>query len=147
MKRMSLRTFGRIVQRVVESLPEDLKPFLDNVVIDVEDEPDPDWLRREGYTEEEIADGAPMYGYFAPMELPGEWSGDVVDLHELPHRIIIFKRPLEDDFPDRRELMLEIRRTVIHELAHHFGYTDRDIDNNPTIEDAPWLFEDDSQPG
>lgn len=37
--------------------------------------------------------------------------------------------------------MREIRRTVIHELAHHFGYTDRDIDRDPAIEDAPWLEE------
>ena len=30
--------------------------------------------------------------------------------------------------PIPRELRLEIRKTVIHELAHHFGYTERDLD-------------------
>ena len=44
------------------------------------------------------------------------------------HRLVIFKRPLEEEFPDRRQLLAEIRKTVIHELAHHFGYTDRDLE-------------------
>ena len=50
------------------------------------------------------------------------------------HRLVIFKRPLEEEFPDPRQLQIEIRKTVIHELAHHFGYTDRDLekfDDNP----------------
>jgi predicted Zn-dependent protease with MMP-like domain len=46
----------------------------------------------------------------------------------LLHRLVIFKRPLEDEFPDRAKLLDEIRKTVIHELAHHFGYTDRDLE-------------------
>jgi predicted Zn-dependent protease with MMP-like domain len=128
MKRMSLERFGRIVVRVLETLPEEFKPYLDNVVVDVEEEPDTDTLRRMGYTEEEIAAGESLYGLFAPLDLPSAWGGDVVDVRDLPHRIIIYKRPLEDDFPDRRELMDEIRKTVIHELAHHFGYSDRDLE-------------------
>jgi predicted Zn-dependent protease with MMP-like domain len=136
---MSLRKFGRIVARVIETLPDKWKRYLDNVVVDVEQEPDAATLRSMDFTEEEIAAGERIYGLFAPMTLPSTWGGDVLDAADLPHRIIIYKRPLEEDFPERRELMLEIRRTVIHELAHHFGYTDRDIDNDPTIEDAPWL--------
>jgi predicted Zn-dependent protease with MMP-like domain len=56
------------------------------------------------------------------------------EMLENPNRIIIFKFPLEDDFPDPRELKIEIRKTVIHEIAHHFGWTDRDLekfDDNP----------------
>jgi predicted Zn-dependent protease with MMP-like domain len=67
-----------------------------------------------------------------------------VNVRDLPHRIIIFKRPLEESFPDRRDLLIEIRKTVIHELAHHFGYSDRDLkrfDNNPDpFGDDPELF-------
>ena len=80
------------------------------------------------WTEEEIASGDSLYGLFAPLELSSNWSGEVLDLHDLPHRIIIYKRPLEEDFPNRSELLDEIRKTVIHELAHHFGYTDRDLE-------------------
>jgi predicted Zn-dependent protease with MMP-like domain len=59
---------------------------------------------------------------------------DGVDFLDNPHRILIFKRPLEDDFPDPQQLRIEIRKTVIHELAHHFGWTDKDLerfDDNP----------------
>ena len=128
MKRMSLRRFGQIVAQVMETLPEEFRPYLDNVVIDVEEEPTAETLRQVGFTDEEIAAGESLYGLFEPMKLPTPWSGDVVSLSDLPHRIVIYKRPLEEDFTDRRELMDEIRKTVIHELAHHFGYTDRDLE-------------------
>ncbi len=52
----------------------------------------------------------------------------------MPHRLVIYKRPLEDAFPNRKQLLIEIRKTVVHELAHHFGWTDRDLerfDANP----------------
>ena len=134
MKRMSLRRFGQVVAQVMETLPEKLKQYLDNVVVDVEEEPDDETLRHLGFTEEEIAEGASLYGLFAPLDLPTAWGSDVLDPHDLPHRIFIYKRPLEEDFPDPRQLRIEIRKTVIHELAHHFGYTDRDLerfDDNP----------------
>jgi predicted Zn-dependent protease with MMP-like domain len=134
MKRLSLRRFGRIVARVMETLPEEFKQYLDNVVVDVEEEPDEQTLRQMGFTDEEIADGETLYGLFAPLDLTTSWGSDVVDAADLPHRIFIYKRPLEEDFPERQELMIEIRKTVIHELAHHFGYTDHDLekfDDNP----------------
>jgi predicted Zn-dependent protease with MMP-like domain len=128
MKRMSLERFGRIVARVMETLPEAFRPFLDNVVVDVEEEPNEKTLRKAGLTDEEIAAGETLFGLFDPLELPAFWSGDAVDTHDMLHRLVIFKRPLEEEFPDRRELMDEIRKTVIHELAHHFGWTDRDLE-------------------
>lgn len=134
MARMSLKEFGRIVAHVMETLPEEFRPHLDNVVVDVEDEPDDRTLVRAGFTEEEIEAGDTLFGLFDPLELPGPWSGDAVDMHSMLHRLVIFKGPLEDAFPDPRQLEIEIRKTVIHELAHHFGYTDRDLekfDDNP----------------
>jgi predicted Zn-dependent protease with MMP-like domain len=130
---MSLERFGRVVVRVLETLPEEFKPYLDNVVVDVEEEPDAETLRRMGYSDEQIAAGDSLYGLFAPLELTAAWGGDVVDVRDLPHRIIIYKRPLEEDFPERRELMDQIRKTVIHELAHHFGYSDRDLERWTTV--------------
>jgi predicted Zn-dependent protease with MMP-like domain len=128
MKRMSLRKFGQIVASVMKTLPKEFGPYLDNVVVDVEEEPDVETLRRQGFREEEIASGESLYGLFAPIDLPTNWGGDVMDLRDLPHRIVIYKRPLEEDFRSRGELMAEIRKTVVHELAHHFGYTDRDLE-------------------
>ena len=134
MKRLSLRRFGQIVARVMETLPEEFQPYLDNVVVDVEEEPDEKTLRRAGFTDEEIEAGDTLFGLFDPLELPTLYSGDAVDLNNVLHRLVIFKNPLEDEFPDRRRLLIEIRKTVIHELAHHFGWSDRDLekfDDNP----------------
>ena len=89
---MSGKEFGRVVRQVMAGLPRELQEHLDNVVIDVQEEPD---------------------------------EGDFLDQ---PHRVLIFKNPLEDEFPDPKALEIEIRKTVVHELAHHFGWTDRDLE-------------------
>ena len=36
--------------------------------------------------------------------------------------------PHEEEFPDRRRLLIEIKKTVIHEIAHHFGWSDADLE-------------------
>lgn len=128
MKRLSMSQFRRVVARVMETLPAEFEPYLHNVVVDVEEEPDFETLRRMDFTVEEIAEGDSLYGLFEPLDLPSHWAGDVVDVPDMPHRLVIYRRPLEEDFPERRQLMIEIRKTVIHELAHHFGYTDRDLE-------------------
>ncbi len=118
----------------MRTLPAEFRPYLDNVVVDVEEEPDERTLRRAGITEEEIAAGETLLGLFDPLALPAMYSGDAVDANNMLHRLVIFKRPLEEEFPNRRQLLIEVRKTVIHELAHHFGRTDRDLmkfDNDP----------------
>ena len=46
------------------------------------------------------------------------------DWAQLPNKISLFRLPLEQDFADPDELADEVRRTVIHELAHHAGIDD-----------------------
>jgi predicted Zn-dependent protease with MMP-like domain len=127
MKRMSLRKFGTIVQRVVAALPPEIKQYLDNVVIDVAEAPSDDDLREAGYTDEEIEAGEMPYGWFIPMPLA---QPDEVNFLDEPHRILIYKYPLEEDFPDPAELRDEIRKTVIHEIGHHFGWNERDMEQH-----------------
>lgn len=124
----------------METLPAEFQPYLDNVVVDVEVEPDLQTLRDVGMSEEEIAAGETLYGLFDPLPLPSLYAGDVVDPADVLHRLVIYKRPLEEDFPERHELLLEIRKTVIHELAHHFGFSERDLDRFEAQEDP---FKDD----
>lgn len=125
---MSRREFKKLVATVMETLPEEFAPFLDNVVVEVADEPDEELLRRAGFTDAEIDEGESLLGFFDPLELPTLWSADAVDSHDMLHRLWIFKLPHEEEFPDPKRLRTEIRKTVIHELAHHFGYTDRDLE-------------------
>jgi predicted Zn-dependent protease with MMP-like domain len=137
---MTRREFKHLVARVMETLPKEFAPFLDNVVVEVADEPDDDLLLRAGLTEEEIEEGESLLGFFDPLELPSAWAGDIVDTHDMLHRLWIFKRPHEEEYPDPKRLRTEVRKTVIHELAHHFGYTDRDLER---FDDNPDPFGDD----
>ena len=134
MKRLSMNQFVAIVQQVIEALPPAIAEHLTNVVIDVVEEPSREFLLEAGLTEEEIDEGDSVYGYFMPLP-----DLSATEMLENPNRILIFKNPLEEDFPDRRELELEIRKTVIHEIAHHFGWTDRDLQ---PFEDNPNPFRD-----
>ena len=52
-----------------------------------------------------------------------EWGGDFIPV---PTRIILFRLPLEEDFPDPDDLADEVRITILHELAHHLGIEDED---------------------
>lgn len=138
MRRMSLRKFGTLVARVMETLPEEFKPYLENLAVDVEEEPDEQTLRDQGFTDDDLDAGDTLYGLFVPFPIADgpEFGGVAPD--DLPlHRIIVYKRPLEEDFPDPRELRREVRKTVIHELAHHFGYSERDLDAFEAKEE-PW---------
>ncbi|MGL4553405.1 MAG: metallopeptidase family protein [Gemmataceae bacterium] len=136
MKRIGMKTFGRIVARVMQTLPEAFVPYLDNVVVDVEPEPDYDTLKGLGLTDEEIDGGESLFGLFVPMDIPAD---DLSHAEEVPHRLIIYKRPLEEEFPDRRQFLTEVRKTVIHELAHHFGWTDEELER---FDDTPDPFGD-----
>lgn len=110
--------FEDAVGDALDSLPPDLAEAMDNVVILVQDEPEPDMLRREDYDELGrptllgLYDGVPLTARDASWPLV------------LPDRIFIFKGPLERWCTSREELVEEITVTVIHEIAHHFGIDD-----------------------
>ena len=126
---MSMKKFAAVVREAVDTLPDEIRRHMENVVIDVEDEPSVEFLREAGFTDEEIDAGETLYGYFMPLE-----GVSASEMLENPNRILIFRNPLEEDFPDPRDLLIEIRKTVVHEIAHHFGLTDRDLekfDDNP----------------
>ena len=135
MKPMSLRRFGSIVRRVMETLPEEFYPHMENVVVDVAEEPDEEFLRRAGFSDEEIAAGASLLGLFEPMPMPSVWGGEAFHVHDMQHRLWIFKNPHEEEFTDPKRLRIEIRKTVIHELAHHFGFNERDLEKFDAKED------------
>ena len=132
MKRIHMKTFARLVRRVMETLPESFQPYLDNLVVDVLPEPTRDMLRSMGFSDAEIDSGETAFGLFDPLPLPLEGLDEA---EVAPHRLLIFKRPLEEAFPEPRSLVIEIRKTVIHELAHHFGWTDEELQTFDAKED------------
>ncbi len=121
--------FCRLVSRVMERLPGPFQEHLDNVVVDVQRWPEEGLLHLAGFSHEEIEGGETLFGLFVPLETGHLWGDDAIDPVHAPHKLILFQGPLEEAFPDPKILRIEIRKTVIHELAHHFGWTDRDLES------------------
>lgn len=132
MKRMGMDEFGDIVRRVMETLPAEIAERAANVAVEVGPAPSRRLLREQGLTDDEIDAGETLLGLFIPYNYAEE-----CDFLDNPDRLLIFKRPHEDEFPDPERLRTEIRKTVVHELAHHFGLTDRDLERFDAKED-PW---------
>ena len=99
--------FEALIDDAVASLPDDLRSFMSNVAIVVEDEPPA---------------GLPLLGLYQGVPLTRRTTayGAVP-----PDRITIYRGPLErltGGDPDR--LRAQVRRVVLHEIAHHFGISD-----------------------
>lgn len=122
------RHFERLVIRSLDNLPPAVHGMLDNVEIVVEDEPTADQLARN--------ERGPGAGDSSdePEELFGLYEGTPLterssqDGFRLPDKITLFRGPLERAFPNRAELAEQVKITVIHELAHHFGIDEDRID-------------------
>src|SRR3954447_15835475 len=109
MRRMSLAKFGGLVAAVMEDLPEAFAPYLENLMVDVEEEADAKTLREVGLTDVEIAAGETIYGLFVPYpDQPYDGLGGVDGFEQPLHKIIVYKRPLEEDFPDPNDLRREV---------------------------------------
>lgn len=108
---MSRAHFEAVVDRVLEDLPAWVHEQIENLFVVVEDWPSP----------EQDPHGNGLLGIYEGVSLL-ERSGDYWGA--LPDQITIFRRPHLDLGLDRGQLEGEIRRTVLHELAHHLGIDD-----------------------
>lgn len=113
------REFERLVDRALAGIPDPFRIALAEVAVIVEDEPTNEQLRDNGLSPDES-----MYGLYEGVPRT-EWASDWA---MSPNRITLFRFPLEDDFPDPRQLEDEVRMTVVHELAHHLGIDDDRLD-------------------
>jgi predicted Zn-dependent protease with MMP-like domain len=119
--------FRALVAEVMTTLPQEFDPYLTNLVVDCEEKPDLETLLAAGLTEEEIKQGDTLFGLYESGIDGGICSDELLEPGDLPSRIRIFRQPLMEEFPERSQLVVEVRKTVIHELAHHLGYTERDL--------------------
>jgi predicted Zn-dependent protease with MMP-like domain len=107
--------FERLVERALGDLPSGPRRLLENVAIVIEVEPTAEQL-----AEGELHRGDTLFGLYEGTPAV-EWGADSVPF---PNKITLFQAPLEEAFPDPAELAAEVRRTVLHELAHHAGFDD-----------------------
>jgi predicted Zn-dependent protease with MMP-like domain len=111
---MAIDQFEAAVEEALAAIPEDLLGHLENVVVTVEDEPSPEDLADLGMDEDEL-----LFGLYHGTPLP---EREVSSYGGLPDRIVIYRLPLLEACATRRELLGEIRDTVIHEVGHYFGF-------------------------
>ena len=110
--------FYELVERALEGLPPDLAKLLDNVAIVVDDWPEYSTPLVSGDSDDVL------YGLYEGVPLTERTAGYY---GILPDKITIFRGPLERDFPCE-ELEEQVRITVVHEIAHHFGFDENRIE-------------------
>jgi predicted Zn-dependent protease with MMP-like domain len=113
---MYRRRFERLVGRALRRLPSDIRAYVDNVAVVVEDEPGPEHLASAG-----LPPGDTLLGLYQGIPLTERTSSYGM---VLPDRITIFRKPIEAVAQSDQQIVYEIQRTVVHELAHHFGFSE-----------------------
>ncbi len=117
---MEAEHFTRLVAAAVESLPPEFLTRLENIEVVVEDEPSDEQLESVGMDPEES-----LLGLYEGVPLTSRTSyyGMV-----LPDKVTIFQLPIEEICRTDNEIVYQIRETVRHEIAHHFGISDARLD-------------------
>jgi predicted Zn-dependent protease with MMP-like domain len=117
--------FDEHVEFVVAELPQQVRDFMENVPLVVEDYPSREVMRRM-----RIRHPSHLYGLYTGVPLiqrSVDQSGvmsDVINIYRLG--ILRLARKREGGF-DEAELRKQIRRTILHEYGHHVGLTERDL--------------------
>jgi predicted Zn-dependent protease with MMP-like domain len=142
MIRLTRKAFDRIVEDAIASLPEDYARWIDEVPIIVEDRPgkaDADAVCDPG------VDDTPLGLYVGRGIDEGQLSGD------LPPRVMIYRVPLMEACASREELEEEIRKTLLHELGHHAGMDEDQLEElgygpfEPDDDEIEWEVDDDHE--
>lgn len=102
--------FEELVADALDGIPEALGRLMDNVAV----------LVREGEP-----DGG-LLGHYDGIPLTERGAG--YDGMVMPDRITIFRRPILAICADEAEVVEQVRITVVHEVAHHFGIDDERLD-------------------
>jgi predicted Zn-dependent protease with MMP-like domain len=105
---MARESFDELVSEALDQIPPELTALMRNVVLLVEDDPPPE--------------NPDLLGLYegVPLTERGAWYGGV-----LPDRILIFRNPTLRICETREDVVAEVEITVVHEIAHHFGISDK----------------------
>jgi predicted Zn-dependent protease with MMP-like domain len=112
LSRTSRRAFELLVAQTVDDLPPFVRERMHNVAVLVEDLPPP---------------GQNLLGLYEGINhLQRGTSYHLVT----PDRITLFRRPILEEVGsgDHEAIRREVRKTVIHEVAHHFGFDDAELE-------------------
>ncbi len=102
--------FERLVAEAMDDIPERFATALDEVAVVVE--------------ERAPARMGSLYGLYTGVPLA--WGSAPSGV--LPPRIAIYIHPLVDHFPEPEALVAQVRITVLHELGHHLGFDEDELE-------------------
>ncbi len=114
MVRISRKRFEALVAEALRGIPPDLRKALDNIEVAIDDWPTDEQLAEVGLDSDDI-----LFGLYQGTPLP---ERSPMTPYRLPDIITIFQGSFEDQFDTEDEMRDEIRRTVVHEIAHYFGF-------------------------
>jgi predicted Zn-dependent protease with MMP-like domain len=115
---MNIDAFATLVSEAIDSLPQEFLDKLENVQVDIEEWPSSEDLVDAGLSPK------------AKYSLLGLYHGVPVTDRGIyymafPDRISIYQRPIEAMAgPDEGRIREQVRRTVVHEIAHYYGISD-----------------------
>ena len=112
--RLGRKEFDKAVRRALRRIPEEIRRYLDNILITVQDWPPEELLEEMGLPADE-----PLLGVYQGASL-AERSTFNPPLY--PDTIFIFQGPLEEMCETIDELEEQIEITVVHEVAHFIGF-------------------------
>ncbi len=110
-----------IAERSLELIPENLRPCIHGIAILVEEFADDDVLE-----EMNIGDPFELLGLYQGISLD---TASVLDVHDDVNRIYLYRRPLLDAWAGGTDTLEDlVCNTIIHEIGHHFGLSDDDME-------------------
>lgn len=110
---LTLESFADLVEAALATLPEAIADRMENVAVTVAEWPSPAQRRAM-----RMRPGMALYGLYEGIPLTGRTQGYNLIL---PDRITIFMYPMVNHHPTPDAIQEEVRRTVLHEIGHHFG--------------------------
>ncbi len=117
--RLSEEEFETVVEEAVASIPEGFDRYLEDLVVDIEEMPDPATCR-----EMRLRDPRGLLGLYRGTPLT---KRHVDDTFRYPERIVIYQRNIERVCRNTEQMIDQIRKTVLHEIGHHFGLSERQL--------------------
>lgn len=123
--------FEALVADALRRIPARFRQAMENLVIVVEDEPSAALLM-----EMDLVAPDTLFGLYQGTPLTERrWDYG----NALPDRIVIFQRPHEREARSQEDLIISIGETLIHEIGHYFGLSEREIEE---IEERYWRAND-----
>jgi predicted Zn-dependent protease with MMP-like domain len=117
----SLGDLELLAERALATVPAALKRHMGRVVIRVDEFPDEETER-----EMDLASPFDILGLYRGVALPHQ---SVMDPRAEPELIFLYRRPILDYWCETREpLPAVVRHVLIHEIGHHFGFSDEDME-------------------